>query len=137
MKIPLLSVALMLFLSACNPQEPVARPALDAGASAAAEVSQLSIVNWGEQSTRAGVPFNVQADGQSGVWLELNQPSPPADIVVNFDGKPLDGVVVNGAIITATIPPEYLSEPGNYPVVIELQPAGTRVEAGNFEVVQP
>lgn len=137
MKIPLLSAAVIVFLSACNPQEPVARPAVDAGASGAAEGSQLSIVNWGEQSTRAGVPFNIQADGQSGVWFELNQSSPPAGVVVNFDGKPLDGVVVNGAIITATIPPGYLAEPGNYPVVIELQPAGTRVEAGNFEVVQP
>ncbi len=55
---------------------------------------------------------------------------------MSFDGKPLTGVVVSGVIITATVPPEYLAEPGSYPVVVELQPAGTRIEAGNFEVVR-
>jgi len=57
--------------------------------------------------------------------------------VVTLGGKPLTGIVVNGVIITAIIPPEYLAEPGSYPVVVELQPVGTRVEAGDFEVLQP
>ncbi len=121
MKTLLLSVALML-LSACNPQEPVPYPAL---------------ANWGQQSTPAGVPFYVQADGHSGISFQLQQPAPPGEVVVTMDGKPLTGVAVSGAIITATIPPEYLAEPGIYPVVVELQPVGTRIEAGNFEVVQP
>lgn len=122
MKTLLLCVALMLLLSACDPQEPVPYPV---------------IVNWGERSTPAGVPFNVQAEGHSGISFKLNQPAPPGDVVVALDGKPLTGVAVSGVIITATSPPEYLAEPGSYPVVVELQPAGTRVKAGNFEVVQP
>ncbi len=139
MKTLVLTTALMLVLSACNPQVPVPRTAVDAGATAtgpAAEVSQPSIVNWGDRSTTAGVPFNVQADGRSGVYFQLDQPAPPADVVVSFDGRPLTGVVVSGVVITATIPPEYLAEPGSYPVVVELQPGGTRIEAGNFEVVR-
>lgn len=60
----------MLLLSACNPQEGVA-PAQKS----VAEAPQLSIMNWGERSTPAGVPFNVQADGHSGVWFKLNQPA--------------------------------------------------------------
>lgn len=122
MKALLLSVALIPLLSACNPQEPVPFPV---------------IANWGQQSTPAGVPFNVQADGRSGVYFELNQQAPPGDLLVTFDGKPLAGVAVTGVMVTATIPPEYLAVPGSYPVVLELPPAGTRVEAGNFEVVQP
>ena len=93
-------------------------------------------MKWGERSTPAGVPFNVQADGHSGVWFELNRPAQSGDIVVSFDGKPLTGVVVSGVIITATIPPEYLAKMGSYPVVVELQPAGNRIAAGNFEVVR-
>ncbi|MEO5962337.1 MAG: hypothetical protein ABIO75_08810 [Thermomonas sp.] len=112
-------------------------PAAAATPGAAGGITSLSIVNWGQRSTPAGVPFNVQADGNSGVSFELNQTAPPADVVVSFDGKPLTGVVVAGVIVTATIPPEYLAEPGSYPVVMELQPAGTRIDAGNFEVVKP
>lgn len=142
MKILLLPVALMLLLSACRAQEPVA-PAVDAAAGAsvttdtAASVSSLSLVNWAQRSTPAGVPFNVQVDGNSGVSFELSQPAPPAEVVITMDGKPLTGVVVNGIIITATIPTEYLAMPGSYPVVVEFQPGGTRLDAGNFEVVQP
>lgn len=143
MKILLLPAVLVLLVSACNPQEPVAVvdpvpvPAATSTADAAGATAPLAIVNWGQRSTPAGVPFNVQADGNSGVSFELNQMAPPADVVLSFDGKPLTGVVVGGLIITATIPAEYLAEPGNYPVVMELQPAGTRIEAGNFEVVKP
>ncbi len=142
MKTLLLPVVLTLVLSACNPQEPVASasdpvPAAGASAETAAGIAPLNIVNWGQRSTPAGVPFNVQADGHSGVSFELNHKAPPADVVMSFDGKPLTGVVVSGVIVTATIPPEYLAKPGSYPVVMELQPAGTRVEAGNFEVVKP
>lgn len=141
MKTLLLPVVLMLLLSACNPQEPVAAvdpvPAAATTAETAAVTAPLSIVNWGQRSTPAGVPFNVQADGNSGVSFELNQKAPPADVAMSFDGKPLTGVVVSGVIITATIPPEYLAKPGSYPVVMELLPAGTRIEAGNFEVVKP
>lgn len=122
MKTFVLSVALILLLAACNPQEPVPFPV---------------IANWGDRSTPAGVPFNVQADGHSGVYFELNQQAPPGSLVVTFNGKPLAGVAVSGVMVTATIPPEYLAVPGSYPVVLEMQPAGTRVEAGNFEVVQP
>ena len=142
MKTLLLPVALFLVLSACKPQEPVA-PAVDAvpeatpTAETPGEVSTLTIVNWAQRSTPAGVPFNVQADGHSGIAFELSQPAPPANFFVTWDGKPLTGVVANGVIVTATIPPEYLAEPGSYPVVMELQPLGTRIEAGNFEVLQP
>jgi hypothetical protein len=122
MKTLLLSVALMLLLSACNPQEPVPFPL---------------IANWGQRSTPAGVPFNVQADGNSGIYFEFYQHAAPGDVVVTMGGKPLTGAAVSGAMVTATIPPEYLAEPGRYPVVVELQPAGTRVQAGDFEVVQP
>ncbi|MDQ3038425.1 MAG: hypothetical protein M3R16_01275 [Pseudomonadota bacterium] len=142
MKMLLSSVILALLLSACNPQEPVApandsSPAPAAAAESAAGTAPLTIVNWGQRTTPAGVPFNVQADGHSGVSFELSRKAPPADVAISFDGKPLTGVVVGGVIVTATIPPAYLAEVGSYPVVMELLPAGTRIEAGNFEVVKP
>ncbi|MDQ3205026.1 MAG: hypothetical protein M3Q40_00610 [Pseudomonadota bacterium] len=136
MKTLLLPAALMLLLAACNPQEPVPRPGVGA-VKKPTGISQLSIVSWGQRSTPAGVAFNVQADGHSGVSFRLNRPAPPAAFKVTLGGKPLSGVVASGVTITATIPPEYLAEPGIYPVVVELQPVGTLIEAGDFEVVQP
>ena len=100
MKAFLLSVALIPLLSTCNPQEPVPFPV---------------IANWGQQSTPGGVPFNVQADGRSGVYFEVNQQAPPGDLLVTFDGKPLAGVAVTGVMVTATIPPEYLAVPARVP----------------------
>lgn len=131
--------ALVLLVSACNPQQPVAGIAAGAAAASAGNSAEaeLTVVNWGDRSTRAGIPFNVQADGQSGIYFELSQPVRSAGVNVSFDGKPLDGVVVNGSIVTATIPSAYLAEPGSYPLVLELQPAATRIEAGDFQVVQP
>lgn len=141
MKILLIPAVLLLLVTACNPQEPVAVvdpvPASASTADAAGATAPLSIVNWGQRSTPAGVPFNVQADGHSGMSFELSKEAPPGDVVVTLDGKPLTGIAVGGVIVTATIPPEYLAEPGSYPVVVELQPAGIRIEAGNFEVVKP
>ena len=44
------------------------------------------------------------------------------------------GVVVNGVIVTATIPDEYIAHPGQYPVKLTIPSQGIEIPAGNFEV---
>ncbi len=126
-------------LSACNPQQaipPADTPAMsDTGASASAANTRTSIVNWGQRSTPAGVPFNVQADGNSGVSFELSQPAPPGEFTVLFDGKPMTGVVVNGVIMTATIPNDYIAREGTFPVTIDNPAGGLHLSAGDFTVM--
>lgn len=97
--------------------------------------SRLEVINFSPERTRAGEAFNVQADGNSGISFELDRAAPPADFAVWFDGKPLTGVVAAGKIVTATIPAEYMAEPGRYPIALDV--GGTRIPAGEFVVDAP
>lgn len=136
--------ALCIALTACNPQtavppaEPAARdasPAAEVSAEGAtAPKAEWAVVNWGQQTTKAGVEFNVQRDGNSGISFELNQPAPASELAVSFGGKPLTGVVASGVIVTATIPAEYIAVAGSYPVVVQIPALGKNISAGNFIV---
>jgi hypothetical protein len=130
--------AALALISACNPQQPPppAQPETAAPADAPEPVAaaEYAVVSWGQQSTRAGEPFNVQRDGNSGISFELNQPAPYDEIQVAFDGKPLTGVVADGVIVTATIPGEYIGTPGRYPIELRIPGASRPVSAGEFEV---
>lgn len=132
-------LAVCLSAAACNPQEPASPPASRAPAATtpAVATAPLTVVNWGQRSTQAGEPFNVQADGNSGISFELSRPAPAGEFSISFDGKPLTGVVVNELIITATIPSALLTEAGTYPVVVENASQGLRIEAGDFAVEAP
>ena len=139
MKKYLLVGTLAAVCCACNPQQtpPPVQPSADASApaaSAAPAAVEYKVVNWGQQSTTAGQGFNVQRDGNSGISFELNQPAPAGDIRATFDGKPLTGIAVNGVIVTATIPGDYIAKPGRYPVALVLPTAPQPVAAGEFEV---
>lgn len=97
-----------------------------------ADSVKLAVVNFSPRTTPAGVTFNVQRDGNSGISFELNRLPPPTPFKAWFDNKPLTGVVSSKTIVTATIPGEYLAEPGTYP--IELEVGGIRLPAGDFVV---
>ena len=126
-----LLLSAMAALAACNPQ--VAVP--PAGPAALSEPAR--IVNWGQRSTHAGQPFNVQADGNSGISFELSAPIATGSFTILFDGRPLTGVAASGVILTGTIPLDYLATPGSYPMVVENVAAGVRLEAGDFTVEPP
>lgn len=130
-----LMLAFGLSTSCGQKPEPVTPVAPVAATGDTAPSGKLQVANFSPDKTPAGVPFNVQADGNSGISFELDRPAPPADFAVWFDGKPLTGVVAAGKIVTATIPVEYLAEPGRYP--IELEVGGIRIPAGDFVVEAP
>lgn len=117
-----------LLLGACGEKPaPITPPA-----GAPADTVKLAVVNFAPRTTPAGVPFNVQRDGNSGISFELNRLPPPTEFKAWFDNKPLTGVVSSKTIVTATIPGDYLAEPGSYP--IELEVGGVRLPAGDFVV---
>jgi hypothetical protein len=69
------------------------------------------------------------------VSFHLEPSAPAGDYKVLFDDRPLGNVVVAGAVITATIPTDYLSHPGEFPIVIENASLGLRVPAGELSVL--
>lgn len=143
-RVPLAGFAVMVvtaLLAGCGDKPtPITPPSpasgatgADAGAPDAS--TKLAVVNFSPRSTPVDTPFNVQRDGNSGISFELNRPAPPAEFSAWFDNKPLTGVVASKLVVTATIPGEYLSTPGKYP--IELEVGGVRLPAGSFEVTAP
>lgn len=119
----------LLALAACGDKpEPLS------GASASAAAEPLRVISFNDQSTTAGTPFNLQADGNSGITFHLNRPIAGAEVKAWFDHKPLGGVASRDLLVTATIPGDYLKTPGEYPVELEVSTQKERIPAGNFEV---
>lgn len=93
------------------------------------------IIKWGPEKVPAGKTFNVQADGNSGIWFELETPVPAGTLVTGtFDGKPLIGPVVNGKFGAATIPLDYLAKPGTYAMELSIPKGSDPVPAGKIIV---
>lgn len=136
------ALVLAIVLAGCNPQEavPPAHPVRSShsdpasGSASSPSTTEYKVVNWGLRGTAPGVAFNVQRDGNSGISFELDQPAPPAEITATFDGKPLTGIATNGVIVTATIPGEYLSVAGTYPVELQIVGLAPHIPAGDFVV---
>lgn len=134
-----LAAGLAVVVAGCTDQQnaPTA-PAIDGAAPAAANVnvnvSALKVVQWGPKSTKAGTPFNVQPDGNSGIFVELSGDVPLTKFEGTIGGKPLSGVVASGKVVTATILTEYLATPGNYPIELVVPAANARIAVGAFVV---
>lgn len=123
-----------LLLSACqDPTTSAPTSAAPAGAAASA-AGVYAVSQWGPKDTPAGVAFNAQSDGNSGLWFKVEPALPAVAATGSFGGKPLQGVVAAGNTVTATIPADYLSAPGDYPIVLELPSTGARIEVGTFTV---
>lgn len=122
------AAAVALSASACNPQANVP-PGQGSDAYAPVEV-----VDWGPRATPAGTPFNVQADGNSGLSFNLRHAAPPAGVDVLFDGQPLPGVAASGSLVTATVPAAQLASRGAHAVALRNRQTGQMTPAGSFAV---
>ncbi len=136
------SLLLTLLLAACDSQ-PTPAPGQAASPQVPppsrmtepTEPAAVKIIKWGPEKVPHGKVFNVQADGNSGIWFELDSPVPAGtSIVGSFDGKPLIGPVVNGKFAAATIPVDYLSAPGTYSMELRIPADSKPVPAGKIVV---
>lgn len=88
-------------------------------ASAYPEGAIASVTGWGPQRTRVGVPFNVQRDGHSGLWIQAT--GAPSYVKVMIGGIVTPARVRNDVITTGLYEPEHealLDQPGE--IGIEL-----------------
>lgn len=143
---PLLLLSLTLLAAACD-SEPTPAPGAAApvegtepaaasatGSTESEAPAALSIVQWGPDKTAAGETFNLQPDGNSGMWFQLSSVPPPSEYAGTIGGKPMISVVANGNIVAGTVPPDYLATPGTYPIVLTITTTGQKFEVGNFIV---
>lgn len=145
-KTAIFSVAAVLLITSCKQQGSLPAGNEAAGGSQQASVaepaqvaapkpvSSLKIINWAPQTTKAGVAFNAQPDGNSGVFFELDGDVPPIAFTATFDGKPMSGVVASGHVVTATIPSDYLKSPGQHQIEIQAPSENAKIGPVTFTI---
>lgn len=143
---PLIPVSMLFvtLLSAGCSREPstsqpvdATAPVADAAAAPAPTAAAPALVNWGPQSTPAGTPFQVQADGGSGMFFEFDHELPAAPTAVTFNGTPMGGMVAAGKVVTATVPAAAIASPGSYEIVIVMPEGAPKFKPLTFTVESP
>ncbi|HKO19200.1 MAG TPA: hypothetical protein VJU82_09975 [Acidobacteriaceae bacterium] len=96
-----------------------------------------NIRSFGPQPVEQGVPFNVQPDGHSSMWMQAESP-PPHQTRIVFGGRALATSVQHDSL-TAVVPSPLTKSAGLVPVWIEaLQSDGVHVsEPVFFDVRRP
>jgi len=71
---------------------------------------------FGPTQAIAGKPFNAQQNGSSAMWVQLGSPASAKNSIV-FRGRKLP-TVASGNVLTATVPEDLLSEPGEAEIYV-------------------
>lgn len=93
----------------------------------------LRILDWGPRNVVAGVPFNVQPDGSSAIWVSTAHA--PTDTVISLRGVPLKSSANRaGTLVTATVPPELVRHPGTLDLVLTSESTEEATDPVSFDV---
>ncbi len=71
-----------------------------------------TVVAYGPSGTAVGMPFNVQPDGRSALWMRVSGEF-GLSAVIRFDDRPLQ-TFVSDKLLTALVPSEVLASPGRH-----------------------
>lgn len=85
-----------------------ARPVLD---------EHFQITAWGPDNTQAGVPFNMQPNGDAALWIRVNR-SLDKGARIYFGDRVLDDANVADTLITAYVPRDLYAKSGNDAVYV-------------------
>lgn len=129
-----LVACLVAAMAGCTDQNGAASSSAGTTSVSASEAAALKVKSWGPKNTPTATTFNLQPDGNSGVFAELTGPVPQTRFTASLGGKPLSAVVASGNVVTATVPKDYLAAPGSYPLELQIPAMDIRIPAGDFVV---
>jgi len=98
----------------------------------------VTIKAWGPQRTCAGSGFNVQSDGHSSLWLQLNADA-PVGLVVLVAGREVLTTQANGLVTTRFYARDLerdFSKPGSVRLELFHPGRGIRQVVGEFTVTE-
>ncbi len=100
------------------------------------QVTALEIVDYSNiKNITAGIPFNVQPNGQSAFWLGTKNATP--NTIVVYNGRNLETTNDTSGITTAFLPEELFFEPGYAEVYLYDKLTGVRSESIQIEIKSP
>jgi peptidoglycan/LPS O-acetylase OafA/YrhL len=97
------------------------------------DAPNFNIVKYGPTATPRGAAFNVQPDGRSAIWVEVDAPVDPSAYVV-LDGRKLESSPGKMGI-SAFVPAEMLKEPGVLKLSVEWFEVGRFMKSNTVDVV--
>lgn len=125
------AIGVAAMLVACEKGSPPQQKTSDV----ASKSIELKIINWGPQSTKAGVNPNKQPDGSMGVWVEVAETKGLGDAQALFSGQSTHTVVhEDRKIITFAVSPLQIANPGKNEIMIKQTATGKLFPVGVFEV---
>jgi peptidoglycan/LPS O-acetylase OafA/YrhL len=87
----------------------------------------VRIVGFGPTPVQHGRPFNVQRNGGSAIWVTIDKPADPADVLV-LGGHRLT-TAVSGKLLTAFVPMSVIASRGPKPLLVECDSATHRAQS--------
>jgi len=125
-----LYVAGIVLFSACGDQTPgnVVSPSVEKSS------EQIRLEDWGPKEARVNSPFNVQANGKSGLWIKVSGFDVNKGVRVYLGEYLLEDIGFGNNTITAGLTNEMISKPGD--LSLRVVENGTNREAtiGIFSV---
>lgn len=97
--------------------------------------NQPVIKKWGPQTVAEGATFNLQSNGNSALWFNLERTVPRP--VVIFNGTPLETFAGSDGSVSAGVPKNLLTKAGDYPIVIKDNATSKTSAAVLFRVYPP
>jgi hypothetical protein len=98
-----------------------------------ASTGALLVTRFGPNNIRAQTPFNVQATGDSAMWLMVDRPL-KGEVYVMVDGTRLP-TFHHDNLVTFALPKSKYSKPGSYPMYVISISAGTVSKSNTVEFV--
>jgi hypothetical protein len=104
--------------------------------STVSDVPALKILTWGPKATTLGKPFNVQPDGQSAFWFNMEgNIKPDTKLELWFSDTKLSDVVLNSKMQSSSyLPAKLLDKAGDYPIYLIHAPSKNRFDIGIFKI---
>jgi len=144
-----IAIALVIMvLTACSREVPVKEPNAQQECKVVAEMStvdqektltsnidNIKVIDWGPQSTTAGVNPNAQPRGELGIWIRFSSTKGLGEVQLMFNGQPaLATTIVDDSLITAAISVDQLSAIGEKELLLLQTQTQKNIPIGIFTV---
>ena len=96
--------------------------------------SELILKEIGPSNTKAGQAFNVQPDGSAAMWAITNNAT--ENTLIMWGDRKLVTALKSGKIVTALVPKELYSRPGQYRIYLMDSKTGAKSNSLVFTVTE-